>query len=122
MGDAPGSPGASDASSSASEMSITTARSLGEGDLITGTVDYVNERAHIVPPVENWDRAYGKNREVRAYLHLVDRLTKCIRFHQEKHILSLQIIPQEYQDEWTLNHPSNAIWRTIYRLPSAAPF
>jgi len=93
------------------EVSTVTVNNLEEGDFITGFVDITNERAYMVPPVENWDHAYGKNREVRACLHLVGWLTKRIR--QEKILLSLQIIPQEYRDEWTLHHLSNAIWRMI---------
>jgi len=73
MEHAPGSP-----TSDTSEMSAATLNSLGEGDFITGIVDITNERTYMVPPVENWDRAYGKNREVRVYLHLVDCLIECI--------------------------------------------
>ena len=97
-------------------MSITTAKTLGEGDLVTGFVDIANERTYMIPPDKNWDHANGKNDLVRVYLRLASYFTEYVRFHQEKHLLSLQVIPREYRDEWTLNHPSNAAWRTVHQL------
>jgi len=108
------SPSVSDVSDAGSEISIGTVKSLGEGDLVTGIIDITNVRTFMVPPVKNWDREKGKNDLVRVYLHLVHHVTKYICFYQEKHILSLQVIPREYRDEWTLDHPSNTVWRTVY--------
>ena len=101
------SPSAGDIADEVSEISDATAKSLGEGDLVTGIIDIANVRTYMVPPVKNWDRAKGKNDTVRVYLHSVSHVTKHTRFHQENHILSLQVIPRKYRDEWTLNHPSN---------------
>ena len=110
------SPSVSDISDNVSDISSATVKSLGEADLVTGIIDITNVRTYMVPPVKNWDRAKGMNDVVRVFLHLAGHDTKYVRFHQEKHILSLQVIPREYRAEWTLNHPSNAIWRTVYHF------
>jgi len=110
------SPSLSNISDEVSDISSTTGKSIGEGDLVTGIIDIANMRTYMVPPVNNWDRAKGKNDVVRVYLHISGHVTNCVCFHQENHILSLQVIPQEYRDEWTLNHPSNSAWRTVHHL------
>jgi len=83
---------------------------------VTGIVDITNVRTYMVPPIKDWDRAKGKNDLVRVSLHHAGHSTRCIHFHQEKHILSLQVIPQKYRDNWTLDHPSNVVWRTVDHL------
>ena len=114
------SPSSSEISDDVSDVSSATAKSLGEGCLVTGIIDIANMRTYMMPPVENWDHAKGKNDVVCVCLYLNGHVTRYIRFHQEEQILSLQVIPQEYRDEWTLNHISNTAWCMVYHLIFAA--
>ena len=78
IGDIPGfsqAIGSLDASSSSSRASAVSTRRgarLREGDLITGTINVVNERAHIVPAAWSSKHAEEKTKAVCAYLSLVD--------------------------------------------------
>ncbi|KAF9643409.1 hypothetical protein BDM02DRAFT_3132452 [Thelephora ganbajun] len=79
---------------SISETSSQRGESLREGDLITGIIDLSNEHAHMVSAIRNEDHA-SQRKALETYL------------------LSLQIIPGEYQDGWNLNHPSNKTWLSL---------
>lgn len=72
----------SDASDDVSDISRDTAKSLEEGDLVTGFIEITNLRTYMLPPVKNWDRANGKNDAVRSHLHLhyAGQLTRIVRF------------------------------------------